>query len=232
MRLRHIKGSREAIELNPYVIKNEKNYQGQWAKVFGNSNPVHIEIGMGKGKFIHEMAMQNPAINYIGIEKFSSVLLRALEKREHYEGENLLFIRMDAEYIAEVFGKEEVDRIYLNFSDPWPKERHAKRRLTSLEFWQRYDQFLTKGDGTVNDTVVTAGAHSGRVIFKTDNRQLFDFSLGQVTAAGWILENFTFDLHRSDYSEGNIMTEYEEKFSGLGHPIFRLQAYRRHTAVK
>ena len=228
MRLRHIKGSREAIELNPYVIKNEKDCKGQWAKVFGNSHPIYIEIGMGKGKFLHEMARQNPDINYIGIEKFSSVLLRALEKRESYDGKNLLFIRMDAEDITEVFAKGEVERIYLNFSDPWPKERHAKRRLTSVDFWARYDQFLTEENGTAK----IGTAKIGSVIFKTDNRRLFDFSLEQVTAAGWILANYTFDLHHSQYSEGNIMTEYEEKFTGLGHPICRLAAYRRHTGRK
>ena len=167
---------------------------------------------MGKGRFIMELAKNNPDINYIGIEKYSSVLIRALEKCEDYEGSNILFIRMDAETIAEVFEKDEVDRIYLNFSDPWPKDRHAKRRLTSKEFWARYDKFL-KPDG--------------RVIFKTDNKELFDFSLEQVGEAGWILENYTFDLHHSEYAEGNVMTEYEEKFSAMGNPICRLVAYRK-----
>ena len=153
-----------------------------------------------------------------------------MEKRAQYDGTNLLFIRMDAEHITEVFDKEEVERIYLNFSDPWPKERHAKRRLTSVDFWERYGQFLVKGEGSANavgraNNIVTATV-GGRVIFKTDNRPLFDFSLEQVTAAGWILENHTFNLHHSKYLEGNIMTEYEEKFSGLGHPICRLSAYR------
>lgn len=214
MRLRHIKGSRETIGLNDYVIKNEKDYHGKWHQVFGNDNPIHIEIGMGKGQFILEMALQNPDTNYIGIEKYSSVLVRALEKQKSLKRENLLFIRMDAEYITEVFGKEEVERIYLNFSDPWPKERHSKRRLTSVDYWKRYEQFLAKSSDIAK----------GSVIFKTDNRALFDFSLEQVTQAGWILEDYTFDLYHSQYLEGNIMTEYEEKFTSLGHPICRLTA--------
>jgi len=214
MRLRHIKGSRETIGLNDYVIKNEKDYHGKWHQVFGNDNPIHIEIGMGKGQFILEMALENPDTNYIGIEKYSSVLVRALEKQKSLKRENLLFIRMDAEYITEVFGKDEVERIYLNFSDPWPKERHSKRRLTSVDYWKRYEQFLAKSSDIAK----------GSVIFKTDNRALFDFSLEQVTQAGWILEDYTFDLYHSQYLEGNIMTEYEEKFTSLGHPICRLTA--------
>jgi len=167
---------------------------------------------MGKGQFIMELARRNPDINYIGIEKYSSVLVRALEKRElEPEMTNLYFIRMDAEYITDVFDTNEVDRIYLNFSDPWPKDRHAKRRLTSTHFLGLYDQLL---------------APEGRVIFKTDNRGLFDFSLEQVPEAGWILENYTYDLHNSEYNEGNIMTEYEAKFSAMGTPINRLVAYR------
>lgn len=211
MRLRNIKGSREAIAEHALVIKEEQTYKGRWHELFGNDHPIHIEVGMGKGKFLTELAESHPDINYIGIEKYSSVLIRALEKCEGYEGGNILFIRMDAETIAEVFAKDEVDRIYLNFSDPWPKDRHAKRRLTSKEFFNRYDQFL-KPDG--------------RVIFKTDNRPLFDFSLEQVREAGWILENYTYDLHHSEYAEGNVMTEYEEKFSAMGNPICRLSAYR------
>ena len=166
---------------------------------------------MGKGTFITTLAANNPDINYVGIEKYSSVLLRAVEKQDELQLPNLRFIRMDAENINEVFGVDEVDRIYLNFSDPWPKDRHAKRRLTSTHFLGLYDQLL---------------APEGRVIFKTDNRGLFDFSLEQVPEAGWILENYTYDLHNSEYNEGNIMTEYETKFSAMGTPINRLVAYR------
>ena len=199
MRLRNVPGADAYLTAHPLVIKNETRYRGTWKETFQNpENPIHIEIGMGKGQFIIEMARRNPEVNYIGIEKYSSVLVRAVEKLEDFEQDNLRLIRMDAENIEEVFDKDEVDRIYLNFSDPWPKDRHAKRRLTSTRFLERYDNILTP---------------EGRVMFKTDNKDLFDFSLEQVEEAGWILENHTYDLHHSEYNEGNVMTEYEEKFS-------------------
>ena len=144
MRLRNVKGSRETIAANSLVIQEVAAHKGQWSRLFGNDHPIFIEVGMGKGKFIVEMARQNPQNNYIGIEKYSSVLVRALEKMEDFEGSNLLFIRMDAEYICDAFDKDEISGIYLNFSDPWPKDRHAKRRLTSVPFWNRYDAFLKK----------------------------------------------------------------------------------------
>ena len=211
MRLRNVPGARETIIENQFSIQEPEQKKGKWAEVFGNDHPIHIEVGMGKGQFIIEMAKRNPEINYIGIEKYSSVLVRAVEKLEDFEQNNLRLIRMDAEIIEEVFDKDEVDRIYLNFSDPWPKDRHAKRRLTSTRFLKRYNNILTP---------------EGRVMFKTDNKDLFDFSLEQVEEAGWILENHTYDLHHSEYNEGNVMTEYEEKFSAKGNPICRLVAYR------
>jgi tRNA (guanine-N7-)-methyltransferase len=208
MRLRNVRGSRETIVESEFVIKDETSQKGRWREIFGNDNPIYIEIGMGKGMFIMEQARQNPDINFIGIEKYSSVLVRAIEKREQEtEMKNLYFIRMDAEYIADVFEKSEVAYIYLNFSDPWPKDRHAKRRLTSTQFLARYEQIL---------------AENGGVTFKTDNVMLFDFSLEQVKEAGWELVNYTRDLHHSEYAEGNIMTEYEKKFSSMGNPICRL----------
>lgn len=211
MRLRNVPGARETIIENQFSIQEPEQKKGKWAEVFGNDHPIHIEVGMGKGQFIIEMAKRNPEINYIGIEKYSSVLVRAVEKLEDFEQNNLRLIRMDAENIEEVFDKDEVDRIYLNFSDPWPKDRHAKRRLTSTRFLERYNNILTP---------------EGRVMFKTDNKDLLDFSLEQVEEAGWILENHTYDLHHSEYNEGNVMTEYEEKFSAKGNPICRLVAYR------
>jgi tRNA (guanine-N7-)-methyltransferase len=211
MRLRNVKGAREDIEKNPYVIKDAEERKGKWHELFGNDHPIHLEIGMGKGQFLLQLAEQNPNINYIGIEKFSSVLIRALQKREEYEGDNIYFLRMDAEHLEEIFAEEEIARIYLNFSDPWPKERHAKRRLTSKEFFARYHHVLNK---------------NGKVIFKTDNTDLFDFSLEQIPEAGWKLENYTYDLHNSEYAKGNVMTEYEAKFSAEGKPICRLVAYR------
>jgi tRNA (guanine-N7-)-methyltransferase len=166
---------------------------------------------MGKGKFIMELAALNPEINYIGIEKYSSVLLRALEKRNETELTNLYFIRYDAEYMNEIFDIDDIDRIYLNFSDPWPKDRHAKRRLTSKEFLAKYEQCLKK---------------EGEVIFKTDNRPLFDFSVEEAAIADWKLREVSYDLHHSEYVVGNVMTEYEERFSAKGNPIHRLVAYR------
>jgi tRNA (guanine-N7-)-methyltransferase len=212
MRLRNIKGSREAVAENEYVVHNPEEYKGKWNALFNNNNPIHIEIGMGKGRFIMQMALENPDINYIGIEKYSSVLLRALEKRKEIELTNLYFIRYDAEYLTDIFAGDEIARIYLNFSDPWPKDRHAKRRLTSKEFLRKYDECLKK---------------EGEVVFKTDNRPLFDFSLEEVKFAGWELKDVTYDLHNSEYLPGNVMTEYEERFVSEGVPINRLIAYRK-----
>lgn len=207
MRLRNVKGAGETIAANDYVVHDEAAMKGSWRERFGNDNPIHMEIGMGKGRFITDMARMHPEINFIGIEKYSSVLVRAIEKQEVCALPNLLFIRMDAEYITDVFEKGEVNYIYLNFSDPWPKDRHAKRRLTSVPFLNRYAAFLAEGGG---------------ITFKTDNRPLFDFSLEQAEEAGWELESCTYDLHHSEYADGNVMTEYEERFSSMGNPIFRM----------
>ena len=209
MRLRNIPGSREAIAESSYVIPEEEagsiwSVRGKWNGIFGNDNPIRIEIGMGKGAFIMEQARRNPDINFVGIEKYSSVLIRAIQKQEAEGLPNLKFIRMEAEYIADVFAPGEVDRIYLNFSDPWPKERHAKRRLTSHQFLERYEKILKEG---------------GLVEFKTDNPDLFAFSLEEVDVAGWTLLGATNDLYNSGLAEGNIMTEYETKFASQGQKI-------------
>lgn len=209
MRLRNITGSREIIGESDFVIHEPEKQRTNWRSIFGNTNPIHIEIGMGKGRFIMDMAKEYPAVNYIGIEKYSSVLLRAIQKMEQEPKPlpNLRFIRMDAETITDVFGAEEIDRIYLNFSDPWPKDRHAKRRLPSKEFLSRYDQILKK---------------DGQLEFKTDNKDLFLFALDELAPAGWKVEKATYDLHRDeDMMRGNIMTEYEEKFSSAGNPIYK-----------
>lgn len=218
MRLRNIPGSRETIAASEYIVHEDvmKEKMGKWNTVFGNDHPVYLEVGMGKGRFITELAALYPERNYIGIEKYSSVLLRALEKREqHEELTNLFFLRMDAEELPEVFGPNEVSGIYLNFSDPWPKDRHAKRRLPSKEFLARYSQILKP---------------EGRVEFKTDNRPLFDFALDQVKETDWRLEACTFDLHHDKkMMQGNIMTEYEERFSSQGNPIFKMVISRCHS---
>ena len=213
MRLRNVPGSRDMIAESPFTIKDETEWKGRWNEVFGNDHPIHIEIGMGKGQFIMTLAKEYPEINYVGIEKYSSVLVRALEKQQEMELPNIKFIRMEAENIAEVFAPDEVARIYLNFSDPWPKDRHAKRRLTSVQFLQRYENILQK---------------DGHLIFKTDNRDLFDFSLEQVEEAEhWILLNHTFDLHHSEYVEGNVMTEYEQRFVEKGNAICRMEIMQK-----
>jgi tRNA (guanine-N7-)-methyltransferase len=222
MRLRNIPGSGERILQDRYTIQTDgedgRDYSGRWAShFFKNEHPIHIEVGMGKGKFILEMARQNPDINYIGIEKYSSVLVRALEQRGELGWDNLLFLRMDAEEIDQFFAPGEVEKIYLNFSDPWPKDRHAKRRLTSAQFLARYDKFL---------------APEGVIQFKTDNRPLFDFSLDEIKENGWILDQCSFDLHANGPAPDNVMTEYEEKFYRQGKPICRLVCHRNHNKEK
>lgn len=212
MRLRNIKGADEAVANSPYCISNATEQKGNIHQLFGNSNPIHIEIGMGKGQFIMELAKRNPDINYIGIERYTSVLLRAIQKMETEPLDNLRFLCVDAQILPEIFTPGEVDRIYLNFSDPWPKDRHAKRRLTSRNFLERYDAIL-KCDGWIE--------------FKTDNEGLFDFSLEEIPEAGWKITACTRDLHHdSSMNEGNIMTEYEQKFSSMGNPIYKLIASR------
>lgn len=212
MRLRNIKGADEAVANSPYCIQTPTELKGVWNTVFKNNNPIHIEIGMGKGQFIMSLAKENPQINYIGIERYTSVLLRALQKMEAEPLENLRFLCVDAMILPDVFESNEVKRIYLNFSDPWPKDRHAKRRLTSKTFLERYHQIL--------DT-------AGHIEFKTDNKGLFDFSLEEIPDAGWNIDAYTLDLHHdASMNAGNIMTEYEEKFSSKGNPIYKLIASR------
>ena len=217
MRLRHIPGSEQQIAESPYVIGNPEEKKAHWADVFGNENPVHIEVGMGKGKFLMELAGMHPDINYVGIERYSTVLLKAIRKQEALKLPNLFFLREDAGTLADIFGPGEVAKIYLNFSDPWPKDRHAKRRLTSPRFMAVDDRIL-KPEGIVE--------------FKTDNQELFAYSLESVPEAGWNVDWHTFDLHHSEYGEGNVMTEYEAKFSAQGKPICKLTASRKAPVSK
>ena len=212
MRLRNVPGSEAIVGNSPFVVQEAGKTRGHWKAAFGNDHPIHIEVGMGKGKFLNTMAMGNPEINYIGIERYTSVLLRALQKMEENPLSNLLFICMDASELEQVFGEGEVSRIYLNFSDPWPKARYAKRRLPSRQFLARYDKILEPG---------------GRIEFKTDNRALFDFAVEELEHAGWTARQISYDLHRDgEMMEGNVMTEYEEKFSSAGNPICKYIVYR------
>ncbi len=205
MRLKNIKGAKEKINLSPYIIKNPENYKGKYKTLFNNNNPIHLEIGMGKGDFIIEMASKYPNINFIGIEKFDSVILRATQKLEDITLPNLKLIRFDATEIKNIFDKE-IDTIYLNFSDPWPKNRHEDRRLTSQKFLKRYDFIFKK---------------TNHIIQKTDNRHLFEFSLKSFTDYNYKIKNISLDLHKDEID--NVETEYEKRFVSLGYPIYMVE---------
>lgn len=207
MRLKNVKGANEIIIKGRYYIEDPYINKGNWNKVFNNDNPIYIEIGIGKGKFIVENALKYPNINFIGIEKYDSVLVRAIQKSNELELNNLKLVRMDAKRIEEVFDHE-VDRIYLNFSDPWPKDRHYKRRLTSYVFLDKYEHIFK---------------NNKYIIMKTDNIDLFNFSLESLTNHGYNIEFMTNDLHSLNNVD-NIMTEYEEKFSNKGIKINKLIA--------
>lgn len=203
LRLRYLKNTEEIMNNCEFLITDSSQYKGKWNKLFKNDNPIYIEIGMGFGKFIYENALQNPNINYIGIERFDKVIARAIKKIDK-RLDNLYIIRMDAKDIELSFDKE-VDLIYLNFSDPWPKKRYAKNRLTSIEFLKRYDKIF-KGKKTI--------------IMKTDNRDLFISSLETMSTYGYGFSDISFDLHTTE--DNIITTEYEEKFMAKGNPIYFL----------
>lgn len=213
MRLRNIPGARDEISASRFCVNDPEAQRGSWRNYFQNDAPIHVEIGMGKGQFLMEMAARHPENNYIGIEMYSSVLLRAVQLADAREEAgvcpaNFCFIRMDATEITEVFGEGEISKIYLNFSDPWPKARHAHRRLTSERFLARYEALLEKG---------------GSVEFKTDNQELFAYSLEACADAGWKLIASTRDLHGDPLlCAGNVMTEYEQRYSGRGAKICKL----------
>ena len=202
MRLRNVKGASERIDASKYIIKDYEKYRGNYKSLFNNDNKICIEIGMGKGDFIKGMSMMYPNVNFIGIEKYDSVMVRAIEKLEDTDIQNLRLIKMDAEGIGNVFAKE-IDTIYLNFSDPWPKDRHEKRRLTSSNFLSKYDNLFS---GTKH------------IIFKTDNRKLFEYSIKSLTNYGYRINNISLDVHKDVLI--NAETEYEKKFSALGYPIY------------
>lgn len=204
MRLKNIKGASERILEGKYFINNPNEYKGKWHKLFNNNNPIYIEIGMGKGNFIIKNAIENPNINYIGIEMYDSVILRAVEKTNELELNNLYLIRTDARLIEDVFDKE-IDLIYLTFSDPWPKDRHAKRRLSHSDFLKIYDDIFK---------------NYKKIEMKTDNRKLFEYSVVSFSKYGYVIEQISTDLHKDE--ENIITTEYEDKFVKLGLPIYKV----------
>ena len=207
MRLRNVKGKESIISNSDYVVKDPTKNKGNWNKLFNNDNEIYIEIGMGKGKFIIDNAIKNPNINFIGIEKYDSVMARALQKLEDKNISNLKLIIYDAFKIDELFDKE-ISKIYLNFSDPWPKARHEKRRLTSKQFLDKYDKIFK------DDNII---------VMKTDNKELFAYSIESLSSNGYIISDVTLDL-KNDNS--NITTEYEEKFRNKNVYINRLVAIK------
>lgn len=212
MRLRKDPRAEQYIQDSQIVISNPEDYQGKWKTLFGNDKEIHVEFGMGKGGFIIELAKQNPHINFIGVERFETVVYKACKKAEREDApNNLRYLCYNVADCMETFEKGEVARIYLNFSDPWPKNRHAAKRLTHANFLDKYEYILNL---------------KGELHFKTDNRSLFEFSLNQLSDRDWKMKNISLDLHKSDI-EGNIMTEYEAKFSAMGMPIYRLEGYPR-----
>lgn len=204
MRLRKVKNAPVIIAENADVIlENPIQYRGKWNQFFKNDNPIEIEIGMGKGKFISTKARNHPNINYIGIEKFDSVIIRAIDAVKENDLENLRLLHYDAKELRNVFASEEIDKIYLNFSDPWPKSRHAKRRLTHFDFLEVYQDILKS---------------SGCIEFKTDNEKLFDYSLEVFDKKGLTIHTVDRDLHKEE-STDIITTEYEERFKQMGNKI-------------
>jgi tRNA (guanine-N7-)-methyltransferase len=209
MRLRNIPGAESALREYPTFVDNPVSFKGRWHEHFGNSNPIHVEIGCGKGRFINTLAERHPDINFIAVELKAEVVLRAVQRTEYREIPNLAFVQFNAAVLTELFADHEISRLFLNFSDPWPKTRHAKRRLTYSSFLNTYRQVL-KADGEIH--------------LKTDNEKLFEFSLNEFAAERFQLRNITFDLHQSKLAEDNVMTEYEERFSSRGQRIYRAEA--------
>ena len=214
MRLRNVKNKEEILSSSSFLVKDPKNYCGNWSNYFNNSNPIYIEIGMGKGQFIRENARRYPDINFIGIEKYDSVVAKCLPKIDE-NLKNLAIVRMDALEIDQVFSHE-VDRIYLNFSDPWPKKRHHLRRLSSRIFLEKYENIFRKDSD---------------IWMRTDNQDLFCYSLMSFSEARYVLKNLTLDLHQQ-MPDNLITTEYEDRFSSKGMPIYSVEAVKVSNTVK
>lgn len=209
LRLRYVEGGHERLQNHDKVITEPEQYRDRWGNLFENNNPIHVEFGSGRGGFIVGMAEKNRNINYLAFERNSKVIIRGLNKLLEKPNENFYFVHSDIKKIEEIFNDSEVERVYLNFSDPWPKKRHAKRRLTYRNFLKLYEKILIP---------------KGELHFKTDNNGLFDFSIEELSEAGWRINMVTRDLHKSQYVKGNVMTEYEEKFVKRGQAINKLIA--------
>lgn len=211
MRIRKKPWAQNEFETNEKIISEPESFKGKWNDFFGNDNPIHIEIGCGKGNFISEMSIKNPDINYIAVEREQMVIVTALKKaREKNTGTNLAFFVADVQNLLDYFEQGEISRIYINFCDPWHRKRKwAKRRLTHKNFLSLYENIFSE---------------KGEIFFKTDNKLFFEFSLNEIADKGWRLHNISLDLHNSDFQD-NVMTEYEQKFSEKGMPIYRLEAY-------
>ncbi|MGN1316898.1 MAG: tRNA (guanosine(46)-N7)-methyltransferase TrmB [Acutalibacteraceae bacterium] len=211
MRVHKKKHGSERLEACGNIVIGDLRKEGNTSEeLFGNSNPIRIEIGCGKGDFIVGTAAKESDVNFLAVEKVSDVLVTAAEKIKNSGVSNVRVCCVDAKELAEIFPEKSIDRIYLNFSDPWPKSRHEKRRLTYRTFLEIYKKILRDGGG---------------IFFKTDNRGLFDFSLKEFKNFGMRTEKLTFDLHNSEYMDGNVMTEYEKRFSSMGVPINRVECY-------
>ncbi|GKU84837.1 tRNA (guanosine(46)-N7)-methyltransferase TrmB [Niallia sp. NCCP-28] len=208
MRVRHKPWAKDKLSAYPqYVVQNPEENRGNWQNIFEQKGPIHIEVGTGKGRFISEMAKANPSINYIGIEIQESVIVTALDRLIDADVPNIRLMNSNAADLTTFFAENEIDRVYLNFSDPWPKTRHEKRRLTYKTFLNTYEKILVK---------------NGEIHFKTDNQGLFEYSLWSFSQYNMLLKYISLDLHNSNY-EGNIETEYEEKFSNKGSRIYRCE---------
>ncbi|MFC0473208.1 tRNA (guanosine(46)-N7)-methyltransferase TrmB [Halalkalibacter kiskunsagensis] len=209
MRLRNKPRAKEELSQNPdIIIQDPKQCKGKWNEIFGNDNPIYVEVGTGKGQFLMGMSMLHPDVNFIGIEKYESVLITAMNRAKESSQTNVKFLNEDVANILEFFALGEIHRFFINFTDPWPKNRHEKRRLTYKGFLTLYEQLLIKG---------------GEIHLKTDNQGLFEYSLESFSGYGMSLQNVSLDLHSSNM-EGNVMTEYEQKFSRKGMRIYRCEA--------
>ncbi|WP_413378983.1 tRNA (guanosine(46)-N7)-methyltransferase TrmB [Alkalihalobacillus sp. 1P02AB] len=212
MRLRHKPWAKEEMENHPHIVMAApEQLKGKWSSVFGNDNPIYVEVGTGKGQFLTGMGQAHPHINFIGIEKYDSVLITAMERVKEAELTNVKFLNEDVEELLSFFAEGEIARLFINFTDPWPKNRHEKRRLTYKTFLNKYEKILNKG---------------GEIHFKTDNQGLFEYSLHSFSKYGMILNNVSLDLHKSGI-EGNIMTEYEQRFHEKNMRIYRCEAEYR-----